>query len=466
MRDLTKGSEFKTILFFAIPMLIGNVFQQLYNTVDSIVVGNFIGKAALAAVGASFPVIFLLVAMVMGIGMGASVMISQFFGAKQMDNLKATIETFYWLSTISSLIVTAAGIIFAEPILLLMNTPPEVLTHAKTYMIIFFAGMVFLFGFNGIGAILRGLGDSKTPLYFLVIATILNIVLDIVFVTVFNMGVGGVAYATVIAEAVTFIGGFIVLQKSHPILRLNFRKVGFSPKLFAKMVKIGLPTGVQQMLVAASFMALTGIVMKFGTDVQAGFTSAGRIDSFAIMPVMSISMALSSFTGQNAGAGRLDRVIRGFRITLFASIAFSLLLGVVFLLWGDALVAMFNREAGVILHGTHYLHIVGIFYWIVAIMFMVQGVTRGTGDTVIPMLISLLTLWVFRVPLAHYLSGLIGPDGIWWAIPLGWGFGGVASLVYYLMGRWKKKSVISHPSGMPPAAPVATAVPENAADTE
>ncbi|OHD54321.1 MAG: MATE family efflux transporter [Spirochaetes bacterium GWF1_51_8] len=463
MRDLTTGSEFKVILAFAIPMLIGNVFQQLYNTVDSIIVGNFIGKEALAAVGASSPVIFLLVALAMGVGMGASIMISQYFGAKQMENLKATIETFYILSAVLCVIITACGIIFAGPILSLMNTPPDVFESARTYMVIFFSGMVFLFGFNGIGAILRGMGDSKTPLYFLIVATVVNIILDLVFVTVFKMGVAGVASATIIAEAVTFIGGFIVLQKSHPLLRLDLRKLEFSPKLLGKMVRISLPTGIQQMLVAASFMVLTGLVQVFGTDVQAGFTSAGRIDSFAIMPVMSLSMALSSFTGQNVGAKRLDRVIKGFRISLFASIIFSLLLGGVFLLWGDRLVAMFNQEPNVILHGSHYLHIIGMFYWIVAIMFVVQGVTRGTGDTVVPMLISLLTLWLFRVPLAHYLSGLIGPDGIWWAIPLAWGFGGTASLVYYLMGRWKKKSVISRP---PEMAPVAPNIPENAADTE
>ena len=461
MKDLTEGNELKVIILFAIPMLIGNVFQQLYNTVDAIIVGNIVGKVALAAVGASFPVIFLLVSLIMGLGMGASVMISQFYGAKQMDKLKATIETFYFFLAIGCVVVTVAGIAFAEPILNLMNTPPEMLQPAKSYMVIFFSGMIFLFGFNGISAILRGLGDSKTPLYFLIVSTVINIGLDLLFVAVFKWGIEGAAYATVIAQAVTFIGGMIVLQKGHPILKTDIRKMKFVPELFLKMSRIGLPTGIQQMLVAASFMAMTGIVMSFGTDVQAGFTSAGRVDSFAMMPIMSFSMALSSFTGQNIGAGKHERVTRGFRLTLLFNIAFAVVMGIVFILFGKYLILLFNQDPNVLYHGGEYLKIVGYFYWFVAAMFMVGGVMRGAGDTFVPMLISLLALWVFRIPLAHWLSSMLGPDGIWWSIPLGWGFGAPASLIYYLTGRWKKMSVVRPRGDMEiPVPPLAEGAPD------
>ncbi len=461
MKDLTEGSELKVIILFAIPMLIGNVFQQLYNTVDSIIVGNLLGKIALGAVGASFPIIFLMVSMVMGLGMGASVMISQFYGAKQMEKLKATIETFYYFLVISCILVTVAGIIFAEPILNLMNTPPEMLQSAKSYMIIYFCGMIFLFGFNGISAILRGLGDSKTPLYFLIISTVINIILDLLFIAVFKMGIDGAAYATVIAQALTFVGGMIVLQKNHPVLKTDLRKMKFVPVLFGKMVKIGLPTGIQQMLVAASFMAMTGIVLDFGTDAMAGFTSAGRVDSFAFMPIMSFSMALSAFAGQNIGAGKHERVVRGFRATLLFNITFAVVIGAIFVLFGGTLVGMFNQDTMVIAHGAEYLKIVGFFYWFVSIMFIVGGVLRGAGDTFFPMLISLLALWVFRIPLAHWLSSLIGPDGIWWSIPLGWAFGAPASLIYYLTGRWKKMSVVRHGGETPlPTPPLAEGAPD------
>jgi putative MATE family efflux protein len=463
MKDLTVGNEFKVIFLFAMPMLIGNMFQQLYNAVDSIIVGNYLGKVALGAVGASFPIVFLLLSFVTGIGNGASVMVSQFFGAKQHHKLKETVETFYYLLAIVCILVTAAGILSAESILILMNTPAEMLADAKSYMIIFISGIVFLFGFNGFTSILNGLGDSKTPLYFLSIATVVNILLDLLFVPVLKMGVNGAAYATVISEALTFIGGFIYLQKKHPILKINIRTMRFVPKLAGQILRIGFPTGVQQMLIALSVMSLMGIVMSFGTDVQTGFTSAGRIDSFAFMPIISFGIALSSFAGQNIGAGRMDRVMRGFRMTLFFSIGFALLIGAVFLLFGPALVGLFNREPSVVYHGAQMLKTAGPFYWVVTVMFMVSAVSRGAGSTMVPMFISLITLWLFRVPFAMWLSSLMGPDGIWWAFPLGWSFGSISMLVYYQTGLWKKKPVSAPEFPFPPYPGTVT---ENSADVD
>ncbi|NPV02744.1 MAG: MATE family efflux transporter [Brevinematales bacterium] len=463
MKDLTVGNEFKVIFLFAIPMLIGNLFQQLYNTVDSIIVGNYLGKVALGAVGASFPVVFFMLSFVTGIGNGASVMVSQYYGAKQLHKLKETVETFYFLLAAVSILVTAAGILSAGSILTLMNTPAEMYADAKSYMTIFIAGIVFLFGFNGFTSILSGLGDSKTPLYFLSIATVINILLDLLFVPVLKMGVNGAAYATVISEALTFFGGLVYLQKKHPLLRINIRTMRFDPKICGQILRIGFPTGVQQMLIALSVMSLMGVVMSFGTDVQTGFTSAGRIDSLAFMPVISFSIALSSFAGQNIGAGRMDRAIRGFRMTLLFCIGFAMLIGTVFVLFGPALVSMFNQEPNVIYHGAQMLKTAGPFYWVVTIMLLVNAVMRGAGATMVPMFISLVALWLFRVPFAMWLSSLMGSDGIWWAFPLGWSFGSVASLIYYLTGLWKKKPLTAPEFPIPPYPGT---IPENSSDMD
>ncbi|OHD54322.1 MAG: hypothetical protein A2Y33_01340 [Spirochaetes bacterium GWF1_51_8] len=464
MKDLTTGNEFKTILFFAIPMLIGNLFQQFYNMADSIIVGNFLGKTALGAVGASFPVVFLLLSFVTGIGNGASVLVSQFFGAKQFHKLRETVDTFYILLAIVCVAVTAGGVLGAEWVLRLMNTPPEMLPEAKSYMIIFISGIVFLFGFNGFTSLLNGLGDSKTPLYFLSIATVMNILLDLLFVPVLKMGVDGAAYATVISEAFTFFGGLIFLQRKHPILKINPRRIKFSCEIFAKIVRIGFPTGIQQMLIALSVMSISGVVMSFGTDCQAGFTSAGKIDAVAFMPIISFSIALSSFTGQNIGAGRWDRVERGYRATLLFSAGFTMLIGAVFVLFGRGLVGIFNSEPQVVYHGAQMLKTAGPFYWVVTVMLMTNSVTRGAGATIVPMFISLATLWLFRVPFAIWLSSLIGADGIWWAFPLGWSFGAVAMLVYYLTGLWKKKPFAAIPEF--PIPPYPGSVPENSVDMD
>ena len=243
MKDLTQGNEGKLIFYFALPMLIGNIFQQLYNTVDSIIVGNTLGKEALAAVGASFPIIFLLVSLIMGIAMGSTILIAQFFGAGKLDEVKKTIDTTYIFIFFSALAATIIGFATSGPILKLLRTPDEVFPMAKTYLDIIFAGIIVMFGFNSISAILRGLGDSKTPLYFLIISTLVNIGLDLLFIKVFNWGVAGAAWATVIAQGVSFLLGAIYLHKTHEFFSFNFNKMAFERQLFITSIKIGLPGG-------------------------------------------------------------------------------------------------------------------------------------------------------------------------------------------------------------------------------
>lgn len=448
MVDLTEGNETVSIVKFAVPMLIGNVFQQLYTMVDSIIVGKGVGKEALGAVGASFPIIFLMVSLVMGVTMGATIMLSQFYGARDYGKMRLTMDTAYLFLFVSSLIVSVAGVVLSEPILRLTRTPPEILPHAVSYLQIMFAGMVFLFGYNTVSAVLRGLGDAKRPLYFLVIASLLNIVLDLLFVMVFKWGIAGAAWATVISQGLSLVVGILYMQRQEH-LRISPKRMRFDWAIFKTMLRIGLPTGIQQSLVSLGFVALTRIVNPFGTDVVAGYTAATRLDSLAALPAMNLSMAVSTFVGQNLGAGKPERVKRGYRAALLIAVGISAVLTVVLIAFRDRLIGLFSTDPGVLRYGGEYLTIVTSFYVLFAGMFITGGVLRGAGDTMVQMVFTLIALWVVRIPVAAMLAGAVGTSGIWWAIPAGWAVGFTGTFVYYLSGRWKRKVVVRPPAAAP-----------------
>ncbi len=441
MKDLTRGGEARTLLFFAFPMLLGNVFQQMYNMVDSIVVGNFVGKTALAAVGASFPIVFLMVSLIMGLTMGTTVLVAQFYGAGDHARVRASVNTAYITLFWAGSFVSIAGVVTAPWILELLDIPADAADQAQTYLRVLFGGMLAMFGFNAVSAILRGLGDSKTPLYILILATLVNTGLDLLFVVVLGMGVAGVAWATVIAQGLSFVGALLVLGRRDHFVRLSLRELSFDREIFRQTVRIGIPTGMQQTLVATGHMVLMRIVNGFGTDVTAGFTAANRLDSFAMMPAMNLSQAVSAFTGQNIGAGLVDRVRRGLRAGLLASFAISALTGAVVIIFGRNLVQLFSPDPMVVSIGERYLIVVGVFYTLFSIMFLVNGVLRGAGDAMVPFFTTLLALWVVRVPCAVWFSSFMGPDGIWWAIPAGWSVGAAATILYYASGRWKGRSI-------------------------
>ncbi|WP_102401650.1 MATE family efflux transporter [Haloimpatiens massiliensis] len=442
MKDLTEGKEGKLILLFALPMLIGNIFQQLYNTVDSIVVGRFVGKEALGAVGTSFPIIFLLVSLIMGITMGSTIIIAQYYGAKNMDKVKKSIDTAYIFLFVASLIITIAGVIFSRNILIMMNVPDDILPEAEKYLKIIFSGMIGMFGYNSISAILRGLGDSKTPLYFLIISSIINIVLDLLFVLKFNMGVAGVAWATVIAQGISFLIGIYYLNKTHEVLKFNIKSMRFNKEIFRQSLKIGLPTGIQQMLFSLGIMALQSLVNGFGSETVAAYTAAGRIDTFASMPIMNFGTAISTFVGQNLGAGKEERAINGFKATVKMTVIASLIASILIFIFGKWLIVLFSNDSKVIEIGFDYLKIVCSFYTVVGVMCIINGVLRGAGDTIPTMIISIFTLWFVRVLLAYILSNKMqSPNGIWWAIPISWTVGLILTLIYYKTGKWKNKVV-------------------------
>ena len=445
MKDFTEGKVGKLLIDFSIPLVAGNIFQNLYNVVDSVIVGNYLGKEALGAVGASFPVIFALISMIIGVGSGASTVVSQYFGARQYENVKKTIDTIFIFFLVSSVFISIVGIVLSKPLFLLLNLPDEILPNAVTYLQIYLTGTFFFFGFSGISSILRGLGDAKTPLYFMIFATLTNVVLDLVFVLVFKWGIEGVAWATVISHALAFFSAITYLNKKHEIIQLRFRKYLFDKSIFKSCLRIGLPTGFQQSFVAIGMMAIMGIVNSFGTNAVAAYTAATRIDSFAKMPAITFSQALASFTAQNLGANKEKRAKEGLYKTLLFSLSYCVLISLVVILWGSNIMKLFTPDPDVIKIGQNYLVIVSSFYLMFAIMFTVMGFMRGAGATLIPMINSFAALYLIRIPVAYFLSSHIGVNGIWWSEPAGWLLGMIILILYFFTGKWKGKVVVKFP---------------------
>ncbi len=440
--DLTQGHVGKQIFMFTLPLLVGNVFQQAYNMIDSIIVGRYIGKEALAAVGASFPIIFLMISLIIGVATGATIMIAQFYGAKQYDKVKLINSTLMIFLMVTAIITSFIGIGLAEQIFRLIQLPEELIPQAVAYLRIYMLGMIFFFGYNGIAAVLRGLGDSKTPLYFLVLSTIINIALDYVFVVWLGYGVEGTAVATVISQAAAFFSAIAYLRYKDDIIRFKITDFKFSRTLYIQSMKIGLPSGLQTTFVALGMMAVLGIVNTFGTDVVAAYSAAIRLDAIATLPAMNFSAALATFVGQNIGAGKMDRVKAGYKATLFMSSIISVSISIVFYFFGTQLMGLFTTNQNVIDIGVEYLVIVSSFYILFSAMFTNHAVMRGAGDTLIPMFITLIALWVVRVPASVFLSKAMGVDGIWWSLPLAWVIGFVLTYIYYRTGRWKKKKLV------------------------
>jgi len=446
---MTKGSPTKTIAIFALPMILGNVFQQLYNIVDSVVVGNYVGSNALAAVGTAFPVTFMGIAVAMGLTMGCSVVISQLFGAGKIKEMRKAIYTSAIFLLMVSVAVSAIGLVISGPILRLLNTPDEIFAASKTYLAIFFGSIVFMFAYNAFSAMFRALGDSKTPLYFLIVATIINIVLDLLFVISFGMGVAGVAWATLISQAVSGLLCYIYMVKRVAVLRFEKDEMAFDKNILKSVVKFGIPSSIQQFIVSFGMLAIQGLVNSYGTDVIAGYTSATKIDSIGMMPMMNLSMALSTYVAQNIGAGQIKRVKQGFNSTLVITCVICLATSALILPFGKNMINMFvdsEASANVIEIGAQYLQVVSAFYILFGIMFTANGVLRGSGDLNFFMFISIFNLGV-RVAAAYALAYFIGYEAIWWSIPVGWAIAASMSLLRYYTGGWKNKAIV----GKPPA---------------
>lgn len=441
MRDLTAGESGSIITKFAIPMILGQLFQQSLVVADSIVVGKFIGKEALAAVGAAFPLIYLLIALVVGIATGGTIVIAQFFGAKNYEKINKAVDTINLFLLATSVIISVGGIYFCADIFRLIGLESEVIPLACEYMNIYLAGLFGLFGFYGISAILRGVGDSRTPLIFQIVAAVVNIILALIFVAVLHWGVAGSAWATVIAQGGTFIGAAIYLNRTHPLIKISVKSISFDKEIFKSSLQIGLPSGLQQTIVGLGMMALAGVVNRFGMSATAAYSVAGRIDMLASVPAMNYSIALSSFVGQNVGAQKFDRVKDGVRKTMIITIILSALLAGITMVFSKQLVQLFTADTNIIEIGSSYLFIVAPFYISFAVMFIYNGALRGAGDTLIPMFITIAAMWGVRVPLSLLFSHWWGITGLWWSVPSGWVIGTVVYFFYFKMGRWKQKGI-------------------------
>ncbi|MGG5419809.1 MATE family efflux transporter [Clostridioides difficile] len=444
MKDLTTGHEGKSIFFFAMPMLIGSLFQQLYNTADSIIVGRFIGKEAMAAVSGANPIMFLLVAALMGVRLGFSILVSQFYGSGDLKKVKATIDTTYILLFIGSILISILGIVFGGPMLKLMNTPESVFTQSKLYLTIIFSGILFSAGYNSVSAILRGLGDSVTPLYFLIIATILNIVLDLTFIVVLRMGVEGVALATIMAQAVSFIISIIYLNKKHEVLKFKIKGIVYDNKIFKDGLRLGLPSGVQQMLFSIGNMALQFLVNSYGTSAMAAFGAGLRIENFISLPIMNLGSAVSTFVAQNIGAGENERVKKGIRESIKMTLVLAVTVIALILLFRENLIALFNTDKDVIKIGSSYLFIIGPFFLFIGTSFVLSSAMKGAGDSMFALISSIVSLWLGRLPASYMLSKFFGTDGIWMGIPFGWTLGLIVTVIYYKKGHWKTKAIVNH----------------------
>lgn len=442
MKDLTTGHEGKEIFYFALPMLIGSLFQQLYNMADSIIVGRFVGTDAMAAVSGASPIMFLLTSLLMGITLGFSILVSQYYGSKDMTKVKAAIDTTYIFVFLASILITFTGIFFSEPLLEMMNTPENIIQSAKEYLVIIFIGTLFSAGYNSISAILRGLGDSKNPLIFLIIATLLNIILDVIFVINFKMGVSGVALATILAQGVAFIFSIIYLNKRHAILKVNFRKLLYDQGIFISGLKLGIPSAIQQMLFSLGNIALQSLVNGYGTYAMAAFGAGTKIESFISIPIMNLGAAVSTFVAQNMGAQKFDRIKNGVNAALKMASMLSIVVAIMFLLFSKYLIGLFNTDPEVIKIGASYLTIIGPAFIIISTSFMWTSAVRGAGASIFSMISSIISLWVVRIPTSYILSSLIGIDGVWMGIPIGWFVGWFVVLIYYYRGSWKAKGII------------------------
>ena len=438
--DMTQGTIWKHLLAFALPLMIGNLFQQLYNTVDSIVVGQFVSKQALAAVGSTTSIINMLVGFFSGVSVGAGVIISQRFGAKDPEGVHKAVHTTISLTLIIGLIGTVVGIVLAPIMLTLMKTPQDVFVEAKAYLQIYFGGISGLMLYNMGSGILRAVGDSRRPLYFLVFSSCVNIVLDLVFVLGFHMGVEGVAYATIIAQFSSAALIYFTLYRTHDVHRFHPKKLRIYPEMVRSIIRVGLPAGLQQALTSFSNVFVQGYINSFGTNCVAGWSCYHRIDQFILLPMQSISMASTTFVGQNIGHRDLERTEKGIRTAVTLSIIVTgFLIGLV-VIFCAPLIKIFNDDPGVVEYGVMFIRLISPFYLIICFNQIYAGALRGAGDAKAPMVIMLFSFVLFR---QLYLA--IGTQFInteWFVglgYPAGWIMCSTLQLLYYYKSKWRDR---------------------------
>lgn len=447
MRDMTAGSPAGHILYFALPLLAGSLLQQLYNMVDSWVVGRYVGDGALAAVGVGFPVLTMFASLFIGLSSGGTVVIAQFFGAGRLDRVRDAVDTTYSAFLASILPLTVLAPLAVGPILRLLQVEESAYGEAYLYLMVVCAGLIGSIGYNLNSGILGGLGNSRSTLLFLAAASVMNIVLDLVLVLAFGLGVLGAALGTIIAQAFSWLFGVVYINRHYPEISLRLLPRKFDRALFGQIMSIGLPAGIQMSLVALGAMVVMGKINSYGKEFTAGYNVGFRLDQLAFLPIQSLSSAVISFVGQNIGAKRLDRARQGIRVTAALSAAWALLMTALLIPLSEPLVAFFSPTPSVIHAGAVYLQCIMPFYFMFAIMFCLNNAMRGAGDSVFPMVDVILSLILVRVPAVYWLADHYGPDYMYYGCAVGWTVGLALSLVWYFSGRWKRRGSLADRAG-------------------
>ena len=428
---LINGNETKVMLNFAIPMIIGNIFQQLYNVADTIIVGKFIGPNALAAVGSSFAIMVFLTSIILGLCMGSGAVFSYLYGANEIKKLKNSFFTSFLFIGIVTLIINLGAIIFIDDILRLIQIPAEVLTDTKAYLLIIFYGITFTSIYNYFASVVRSMGNSMIPLVFLIISAVINIVLDIIFVLPLDMGVAGAAYATIIAQGFSAIGIAIYSIKKVPQMRLSKKDIYLDKKIIKMIANYSILTSIQQSVMNFGILMIQGLVNSFGVMAMAAFAAVVKIDSFAYMPVQDFGNAFATFIAQNKGANKQKRIRNGIRSALKIITIYSVAISILVLVFAKPHMRIFidGHETEILEIGMQYLAIVASFYPLVGYLFMFYGLFRGLGKNEVSIILTIVSLGT-RVALAYTLSAIptIGILGIWWGIPIGWGLADLIGL--------------------------------------
>lgn len=436
---MIEGTIWKQLLMFSLPLLLGNLFQQLYNTVDSIIVGNYVGSKALAAVNSSNPIINLLVSFFMGISVGAGVVISRYYGSRNQEGLEKAVHTTLAFAFMAGVLMSFVGIVLAPLILSAVGTPDSVMDNSILYLRIYFAGILGVMLYNMGSGILRAVGDSKNPLYFLMISSIINILLDLLFVVIFHMGIAGVAWATLIAQAISALLTFLLLVKTKMEYRVYPSRIRFDLTILKDIIRIGLPSGIQNAIVSFSNVIVQSNINSFGAMAMAGCGSYSKIDGFAILPVMSFSMALTTFVGQNMGAQRYDRVKQGAKIGMAMSCCITFTLGLLLFIFAPQILQIFSHEAEVIRYGTLMMRTVVPGYLFLAVSHALAGVIRGAGLTKIPMIV-MVCCWCFLRMAWIFIAMPIFSDiqVVFWGYPITWFASAICMYAYYRRADWMR----------------------------
>ena len=434
---MTEGGIFKNLLFFAAPLILGNLLQQMYNAVDSIIVGNYVGSNALAAVGAGASLIYLLIAFSLGASVGAGVIVSQYLGAKDKEGVHKAVHTAMTISIILGLILTAGGILFSRKLLVMMNTPAEILDDAACYLRIYSYGLIFNVVYNMAAGILNAAGNSRRSLMYLAAAAVVNIFMDLLLIAGLKIGVAGAAIATNFSQAISCILALWFLFRVPADYRISLKSLRIHKAMALRIIQIGLPTGIQNMVISFSNILIQASINQYGATAVAGFSAYLKIDGFNILPVLSFSMAITTFIGQNYGAGKYDRMKKGMWVTLLMGIVYTVLTGILLLTFSGQIMRLFSEDVGVIAYGQTAMRYFCPFYWILAILHSLAGTVRGTGKSIPPMVVLLVSLCLFRIVwiqlvLPYYTS----IEGIFILYPVSWLVGAVLMIFYTWKGKW------------------------------